>query len=64
MAYLLGIFFLGTILALFFGLFVFSKGGEINKKYGNMMMRARIILQFLAIIAALALLAISTSGGN
>jgi hypothetical protein len=39
-----------TLGALAFGLGVFFKGGEANRKYGNAAMRWRIILQGLALI--------------
>lgn len=31
------------------GIFSMAKGGEFNKKYGNMLMRARVLLQGIAI---------------
>lgn len=34
-----------VVAALGLGLFAMAKGGEFNKKYGNRLMRARIILQ-------------------
>ena len=39
-----------TLGALFAGLFVMGRGGEANKKYGNILMRCRVILQFTALV--------------
>jgi hypothetical protein len=36
--------------ALLLGVFSMAKGGEFNKKYGNTLMRARVVLQGLAIV--------------
>jgi hypothetical protein len=44
------------------GLISMIKGGEFNKKYGNKLMRARVILQGVAL--ALLALAIFTSTNN
>lgn len=47
-----------TLGVLFAGLFVMARGGEVNKKYGNLLMRWRVILQFSAlVILALIMLA-------
>ena len=35
---------------LFAGLFVMARGGPTNKKYGNILMRWRVILQFTALV--------------
>lgn len=40
---------LAVVASLALGLFVMIKGGEVNKKYGNKLMQARIILQAIAI---------------
>lgn len=40
---------LAVVASLALGLFAMAKGGEINKKYGNKLMQARIILQAIAI---------------
>lgn len=40
---------LAIVASLALGLFVMVKGGEVNKKYGNKLMQARIILQAVAI---------------
>ncbi|MDH5722829.1 MAG: twin transmembrane helix small protein [Alphaproteobacteria bacterium] len=38
-----------VVVALFIGLFSMAKGGEFNKKYGNKLMQARVILQGIAL---------------
>jgi hypothetical protein len=35
---------------LFAGLFVMARGGEVNRKYGNKLMRWRIMAQAMALI--------------
>lgn len=49
-----------TAASLFMGIFVMTKGGEANAKYGNKLMRARVILQGVAL--ALFALAFMTAG--
>ncbi len=49
-----------TLIVLVVGLVGFFQGGEFNKKYGNRLMRARVALQFIAII--LLVLVIATGG--
>jgi hypothetical protein len=39
-----------TLGVLFAGLFVMARGGEVNRKYGNVLMRWRVILQFSALV--------------
>ncbi len=39
-----------TLISLAAGIIVMGKGGEANARYGNILMRARIILQGLAIV--------------
>ncbi len=39
-----------TLGVLFVGLFVMARGGQVNKKYGNILMRWRVILQFSALV--------------
>jgi len=57
-AILIVIAMLMTLGVLFSGLFVMARGGEVNRKYGNKLMRWRIISQgiALALIALAALL--------
>ncbi len=39
-----------TLGVLFVGLFAMARGGEFNKKYGNRLMRFRIIFQGIALL--------------
>lgn len=47
---LLFIAMLATLAVLFTGIAGFVKGGAFNEKYGNRLMRARVGLQFVALI--------------
>ena len=38
-----------TVLVLFAGLFSMARGGEFNRKYGNRLMRLRVLFQAIAI---------------
>ncbi len=40
---------LAVLGVLFVGVFAMVRGGEFNRKYGNKLMRLRVILQFTAI---------------
>lgn len=57
---LLMIAMLATLAVLVVGLIGFFQGGEFNRKYGNKLMRARVTLQFIAIV--LLVLVIITGG--
>ena len=46
---LMGLALLSVLGSLALGLIVMVKGGELNKKYGNKLMQARVLLQGLAI---------------
>lgn len=48
--YLVGAALAATLAALFAGIVVMARGGELNRKYGNRLMRARIALQGLAVV--------------
>ena len=50
LAVLLIVAMMATLGVLFAGLFVMARGGEVNKKYGNVLMRWRVILQFSALV--------------
>lgn len=41
---------LATLGVLFFGIITMARGGDFNLKYGNKIMRARIVLQALALL--------------
>ncbi|MEJ0063200.1 MAG: twin transmembrane helix small protein [Alphaproteobacteria bacterium] len=47
-----------VLAVLLIGILALAKGGEFNRKWGNKLMRARVILQFLA-LALFALAAIN-----
>ena len=57
---LLLIAMLATLAVLVVGLIGFFQGGEFNRKYGNKLMRARVTLQFIAVIL---LILVMLSGG-
>jgi hypothetical protein len=57
---LIAVAMLITLGVLFSGLIVMAKGGETNRKYGNALMRWRVICQGIA----LALLALAFMIGN
>ena len=39
-----------TVVVLFAGLFSMVRGGEFNRKYGNRLMRLRVLFQAIAIV--------------
>jgi hypothetical protein len=41
---------LTTLAVLFAGLFVMARGGEVNRKYGNKLMRWRVMAQAVALL--------------
>ena len=41
---------LATLGVLFFGIFTMARGGDVNRKHSNRIMRARIVLQGLALL--------------
>lgn len=45
-----------TLGVLFLGLFSMARGGEFNRKYGNLFMRFRVAAQFVAILLVLLLI--------
>ena len=49
-AVLLGIALLLTLAVLFAGVITMGRGGEFNKKYGNKLMRWRVMLQGVAVV--------------
>lgn len=50
LAVLLIIAMVATLGVLFAGLIVMARGGEVNRKYGNVLMRWRVALQFTALV--------------
>ncbi len=55
----LAVSMLGVLASLGAGLFGMAQGGAFNKKYGNRLMRMRVILQGVAIVAFMLALAAS-----
>ena len=56
----IGVALAATVLVLFLGLFSMARGGSFNAKYGNVLMRVRVIVQGIAaalIAIAMALMA-------
>ncbi|MDE0944560.1 MAG: twin transmembrane helix small protein [Alphaproteobacteria bacterium] len=47
---LLGISLAAVVVVLMLGISAMGKGGEFNRKYGNVLMRWRIVLQLVAVI--------------
>jgi len=41
---------LATLGVLFFGIFTMARGGDFNRKHSNRIMRARIVMQGLALL--------------
>ena len=41
---------IATLGVLFFGIFTMARGGEFNRKHSNKIMRARIVMQGLALL--------------
>jgi hypothetical protein len=54
--YLIGAALAATLAVLFAGVIVMARGGELNRKYGNKLMRLRIVLQALAVILFIVLM--------
>jgi hypothetical protein len=49
-----------VLVSLVLGLFSMAKGGEFNKKYGNKLMQARVVLQGLALVLLVLLFSYSS----
>ncbi len=54
----------GTLAVLFAGVFAMARGGEFNRKWGNKLMRARVVTQGLAILLLLALFLLNRGWGD
>ncbi len=52
----------GVAIILFIGIGTFAKGGEFNRKYGNKMMRWRIIGQLVAVVLILIFIYVRSLG--
>lgn len=51
-----------TVLVLFAGLFSTARGGEFNRKYGNRLMRLRVLFQVIAIAILAIVLYVAKQG--
>jgi Hypoxia induced protein conserved region len=47
---------------LFLGLFSMARGGEFNRRYGNVFMRLRVAAQLVAVVLVLLLVFLATRG--
>ncbi|GIL38789.1 HIG1 domain-containing protein [Roseiterribacter gracilis] len=52
---LLGLTLVGVVAVLLIGVVAMGRGGDFNRKYGNLLMRARVGLQALALLLLAAL---------
>ena len=52
---------LATLGVLFFGIFTMARGGDFNRKHSNRIMRARIVLQGLALLLFAVIMVIAGS---
>ena len=48
--YLMVVALVAVVLVLLAGVYTMARGGEFNKKYGNRLMRVRVVLQALAVL--------------
>jgi hypothetical protein len=53
-----------VVIVLMIGIGGFGKGGEFNRKYGNKLMRLRLIAQFAAVVLIMAYVYFSQTGGQ
>lgn len=54
--YLVPVLLVAVLGVLIVGVLGMVKGGEFNRKYGNKLMRARVILQFMAVMLLLVIM--------
>ncbi len=54
----------GTLIVLLSGVVVMTRGGELNRKWGNKLMRARVAMQALAIALLFALFLLNRGWGD
>lgn len=52
-----------VVIVLVIGLGGFGKGGAFNHKYGNKMMRLRLLFQFIAVVLVVAYVYLRNQGG-
>lgn len=53
-----------VVLILMIGVAGFAKGGEFNRKYGNLLMRCRVGMQFVAVVLIVIFAYLRTKGGQ
>lgn len=53
-----------VLLVLILGIATFGRGGEFNRKYGNRLMRWRLITQFAAVVVIVAYAWLHTQSGG
>lgn len=53
---------LATLGVLLFGVLTMARGGEFNRRYGNKLMRARVLLQGIALLILVILMALAGRG--
>ncbi|MBK0327716.1 twin transmembrane helix small protein [Rhodobacteraceae bacterium F11138] len=53
-----------VVVVLVIGIGGFGKGGAFNRKYGNKMMRLRILAQFIAVVLIVIYVWLRNSGGQ
>lgn len=56
------VFLIGTLVTMLLGAFSMGRGGEVNQKYGNLLMRARTVCQGGTIVCLLLMFFSSRSG--
>lgn len=55
---------IAVFIVLVIGLASFLAGGEFNRKYGNKLMRARIVFQAVAVVLILIMIYLRSQGGQ
>lgn len=60
---IMGLAILSVLAILIFGIGVFAKGGEFNRKHANRIMRFRLYAQAFAVVLILLFLYLRSSGG-
>jgi threonine/homoserine/homoserine lactone efflux protein len=53
---------IATALVLLFGMLTMARGGDFNRKYGNKLMRLRILMQFIAVVLIMIGIWLASSG--
>lgn len=59
--FLIGLLLLSVLAVLGTGVVAMLRGGDFNRKYGNRLMRLRVLLQFVAVILILLAMLASTA---